>query len=106
MNQLLCPFYLQQEDGSLPDRFGPDSVLWACSKPPVHGWCMTKLMAWHEYDEQTLRTVYHHLEKWTDWWMTCRVYAPDSPQGHIWVSCTISSAALQCSWLKDLSIGQ
>lgn len=82
MNQLLCPFYLQQEDGSLPDRFGPDSVLWACSKPPVHGWCMTKLMAWHEYDEQTLRTVYCHLEKWTDWWMTCRVYAPDSLPAH------------------------
>ncbi|MDO5326955.1 MAG: trehalase family glycosidase [Clostridia bacterium] len=82
MNQLLCPFYLQQEDGALPDRFGPDSVLWACSKPPVHGWCRTKLRAWHEYDEQTLRTVYRHLEKWTDWWMTCRVYGPDSLPGY------------------------
>ena len=82
MNQLLCPFYLQREDGSIPDRFGPDSVLWGCSKPPVHGWCMTQLMEWHEYDEATLRKVYAHLAKWTDWWLTCRVYHPDSLPGY------------------------
>ena len=82
MNQLLVPFHLQQEDGSLPDRFGPDSVLWACSKPPIHGWCMTRLMEWHDYDEQTLRKVYTCLEKWTNWWLTCRVYHPDGLPGY------------------------
>ena len=69
MNQLLSPFYLQKEDGSIPDRYGPDSVLWACTKPPVHGWCMTRLMEWHSYDEPTLRKIYGHLEKWTNWWL-------------------------------------
>ena len=82
MNQLLSPFYLQQEDGSLPDRFGPDSVLWGCSKPPVHGWCMTRLMEWHEYDAQTLKKVYDYFVKWTNWWLTCRVYHPDSLPGY------------------------
>jgi len=82
MNQLLSPFYLQREDGALPDRFGPDSVLWGCSKPPVHGWCMTRLMEWHEYDEDTLRKVYAYLAKWTNWWLTCRVYHPDSLPGY------------------------
>ena len=82
MNQLLCPFHIQREDGSLPDRFGPDSVLWGCSKPPVHGWCMTQLMEWHDYDEQTLKMVYDYFEKWTNWWLTCRVYHPDSLPGY------------------------
>ena len=82
MNQLLVPFHLQQKDGSLPDRFGPDSVLWACSKPPVHGWCMTRQMEWHTYDEETLRKVYTFLSGWTNWWLTCRVYHPDSLPGY------------------------
>ena len=85
LNQFLCPFYLQQEDGSLPDRFGPDSVLWACSKPPVHGWCMTRLMEEHDYSRAELEQVYGALRKWTGWWFTCRDYSgrgvPAYPRG-------------------------
>ena len=86
MEQFLLPFELQSESGALPDMWNPNlEPVWAITKPPIHGWCFGKLMENHEFDQDTLRKVYNHLEKWTDWWMEYNDSdcdgIPEYPQG-------------------------
>jgi len=87
LDQFLAPFELQAETGVLPDYWNPNSeVVWAVTKPPIHGWCFGKLMEkYNNIPEEILRKVYYGLEKWTDWWLTYRDSdndgIPDYPQG-------------------------
>jgi len=85
-DQFMAPFVLQTEKGVLPDMWNPDcEIRWGTTKPPIHGWCFSKLMDMFEFDEEELKTVYTWLKKWTEWWT---VYSdsdqdgiPDYPQG-------------------------
>ena len=57
----------------LLDMFNPGmEIVWGVTKPPVHGWCFSKIMDRYDLDEETLRTAYGFLEKWTAWWMNYR----------------------------------
>jgi hypothetical protein len=73
LEQFLLPFAFQAESGTLPDCFGRDGMLpFGGTKPPIHGWCFSKMMDAHDWDRETLRRVYDGLVKWTNWWFEYR----------------------------------
>jgi len=73
LDQFMAPFHLQLESGSLPDMWNPhQEVIRGVTKPPIHGWCFDKLMDRFDFTDEELQKVYHHLEKWTLWWMEYR----------------------------------
>jgi putative isomerase len=72
IDQLLLPFALQKEDGQLPDKTGPEDAFFGCTKPPVQGWALGKLMDMHRIPNAELETIYPRLVKWTDFWFTKR----------------------------------
>lgn len=73
LEQFLLPFAFQAPSGQVPDCFGRDGILpFGGTKPPIHGWCFSKMMDIHEWDNETLRQVYGHLEHWTQWWFEYR----------------------------------
>ena len=85
-DQFLAPFMLQMDKGVLPDMWNPDTeTRWGTTKPPIHGWCFSKLMDMFEFSDAELRTVYGWLEKWTEWWLKYNDSdndgIPDYPQG-------------------------
>lgn len=85
-DQFAAPFWLQTNKGVLPDMWNPDNITrWGTTKPPVHGWCFSRLMDYFEFDKEELETVYGWLEKWTSWWLnysdTDNDGIPDYPQG-------------------------
>ena len=85
-SQFSAPFWLQGETGVLPDMWNPGlETRWVTTKPPIHGWCFSRLMDRFGFSAGELRQVYGWLEKWTGWWMR---YSdsdgdgiPDYPQG-------------------------
>lgn len=85
--QFNAPFVLQSEHGVLPDFWNPDlTTYWATTKPPIHGWCFSKLMDRFDFTESELRDFYKKLSKWTRWWTdyndTDSDGIPDYPQGN------------------------
>ena len=72
LDQLLLPFALQQADGQLPDKTGPDKAFLGCTKPPIQGWALGKLMDMHRIPNAKLEMIYPKLVKWTDFWFTKR----------------------------------
>lgn len=86
MDQFEAPFFLQSEKGALPDCWNPHTeAIWGIMKPPIHGWCFSKLMKKFSFSPEELTTVYQYLEKWTNWWMNendCDHNGiPEYPQG-------------------------
>jgi len=86
LDQFFITFRQQNASGVLPDMFNPGmEITWAVTKPPIHGWCFSKLMDRFDLDEKTLNTAYDYLEKWTNWWMNFRDEdgdgVPAYPQG-------------------------
>lgn len=70
LEQFFVPFECQAENGVLPDYVNPDlEIVWGVTKPPVHGWCFSKLMENVELDKCIIEKAYGHLVKWTEWWM-------------------------------------
>jgi hypothetical protein len=73
LEQFLLPFAFQAPSGQVPDCFGRDGALpFGGTKPPIHGWCFSKMMDIYEWDTDTLKLVYNHLEHWTEWWFEYR----------------------------------
>lgn len=72
LDQLMLPFARQQEDGQLPDKTGPDDAFLGCTKPPIQGWALGKLMDLHRIPNARLEVIYPKLVKWTDFWFTKR----------------------------------
>ena len=86
INQFYAPFWLQNRSGVLPDMWNPNSeIVWGVTKPPIHGWCISKLMDRFELDDDTLTPIYTALVKWTNWWLQERDEDQDGipayPQG-------------------------
>lgn len=73
IEQFLLPFALQDGEGKLPDVWkSPDVVFWGILKPPVHGWCLMRLMEMGDIDRATLERIYGHLVRWTEFWFSHR----------------------------------
>ncbi|MDR7238518.1 amylo-alpha-1,6-glucosidase [Neobacillus drentensis] len=70
-DQFMIFFDLQDRSGMLPDFVNNRSALWNFTKPPIHGWTLSRM--WEQNDfvtEEKLKEVYQPLEKWTKWWLT------------------------------------
>ncbi len=73
LDQFFITFWKQNPSGVLLDMFNPGmETVWGVTKPPIHGWCFSKLMDRFDLDKETLETAYGFLEKWTNWWMNYR----------------------------------
>jgi len=72
LDQLMLPFALQKENGQIPDKTGPEDAFWGCTKPPIHGWALGKLMDMHPVSNKRLEVIYPKLVKWTTFWFTDR----------------------------------
>lgn len=73
IEQLIMPFELQNDEGKMPDVWKvPDVEFWGITKPPVHGWCLMRLMEIGEVDQSVLEFMYPKLVKWTEFWFTER----------------------------------
>jgi hypothetical protein len=71
-DQLLAPFDLQGEDGSLPDFISEGKTLRGYVKPPIHGWTLRKLLSKVNPSEKQLNEAYERISRWTNWWHTRR----------------------------------
>jgi putative isomerase len=71
-DQLLLPFRNADPDGQLPDQMLPGDVYRGCSKPPIHGWTLLRLMERHPISDSLLRDFYPLLEAWNEFWFRKR----------------------------------
>jgi hypothetical protein len=86
LNQFFLPFEVQAPNGVLPDYINPNlEIVWGVTKPPIHGWCFSKLMDNNNLGKDVLEKAYKHLELWTNWWLnyndTDEDGIPDYPMG-------------------------
>ncbi|MBS2210680.1 hypothetical protein KEM09_04665 [Carboxylicivirga mesophila] len=70
LDQFLIMFDHQDENGRLPDLIGRGRVIWDYLKPPVHGWCLNKLMQQIDLKPEQSENVLNKLGKWTRFWLT------------------------------------
>lgn len=73
MDQFLLPFPLMNDQGCLPDMWkAPDQVEWYATKPPIHGWALSKLMDQGAVPIERLGEAYAALVRWTEFWLEHR----------------------------------
>ena len=71
--QMLVFFNKQYENGMLPDRLFPLGGSFNCTKPPIHGWCVNKLLdKGLHLPKDEMEAFYMKLKKWTNWWFEKR----------------------------------
>jgi hypothetical protein len=90
LQQFLLPFELQAENGQLPSQWSNLERRWA-TKPPIHGWCLTKLLrhfpgnsGQNTLAPDLLRKLHAYLEKWTGFWLSHRDTDADGISNYIW----------------------
>lgn len=72
MKQYHLHFDLQHPQGALGDGVNENTVGWTYTKPPVHGWILSKMIALHPYSDDEVEPLYEPLCRWTDWWFRYR----------------------------------
>lgn len=72
LDQFWVPFANQKADGQLPDQMLPEDVFWGCTKPPIHGWTLDRLMERHRLSRAQVEKLYPALVRWTEFWFTVR----------------------------------
>lgn len=72
LEQFFSVFEQQSEEGKLPDLLNVDRVYRSFVKPPIHGWCLLKLMEYGPVDRASQEKAYRHLSKWTQWHFSYR----------------------------------
>jgi glycogen debranching enzyme len=76
-DQMMVMFDRQSPEGALPDKITDRGATWAYSKPPIHGWALSWMLA---HDSKTdpaitnamLAEIYPKLRRWTDWYFRLR----------------------------------
>lgn len=71
-DQLLLPFRNADANGQLPDQMLPGDVFRGCTKPPIHGWTLMRLMDRHPISDSMLREFYPMLVAWNEFWFRQR----------------------------------
>ncbi len=108
IEQFLLPFALQCKSGVLPDGWQTDRIIWTYVKPPIHGWCIKRLLSQGHLETKVLRYIYNHLEKWTDWWFKFRDIDRDGIPNYVdgkdsgWDNATVFDKGF-CMETPDLS---
>lgn len=86
LDQFYAPFELQNPSGVLFDMTVPElETVWGVTKPPIHGWCIGKLMEKYEIDREFLEKAYNGICRLNEWWFNYRDEdgdgIPEYPQG-------------------------
>lgn len=71
-DQFICPFDRQKPTGQIPDSVGDGALVYAFTKPPVHGWGFRRMMRNGKIDEKRLREAYAKLALQVEWWLGYR----------------------------------
>ena len=81
LEQFLLPFELQAESGTLFDMTNPNQeVIWAVTKPPIHGWCFGRMMDAFDFGPRSWRRCWVALPRGrTGGWTTGTPTATASP---------------------------
>lgn len=88
LEQWLLPFAVQRPTGQLPDRFTATEATWITTKPPVHGWCLSHLLAGRTIDQDLAGRLYDHLERFTNWWFAFRDTDGDGVPNYVGGCCS------------------
>ncbi len=73
--QFMLPFYGQHPSGVLPDSINARSISWMCTKPPIHGWALLRLLRMTEaITPDHLREAYEPLSRWARFWLEARTF--------------------------------
>jgi len=72
-DQMMLLFDHQDATGAIPDSVNDQAIVWNYSKPPIHGWTLSRLMRRPEFrDPARLREIYEPLVRWTEWFFAHR----------------------------------
>lgn len=72
-NQFFVPYPLQSESGVLYDAASPNHpVFRGDTKPPVHGWCLNKMMDMTDIPVEDLEKAYLPMAKQCEYWFRYR----------------------------------
>ncbi|QBE97352.1 hypothetical protein PMF13cell1_02908 [Blautia producta] len=71
-DQFMLLFDFQDSEGRLPDCVNDVAILHNFTKPPIHGWILSKLRKNMSLSERQIAEAYDRLEKWTKWWLNHR----------------------------------
>lgn len=72
-DQFMLVLDKQNKEGALPDRISDRKMIWAFSKPPVHGWTLQWMMAHSSLMTQArIAEAYQPLKRWTNWYFKYR----------------------------------
>lgn len=69
--QMEIIFNKQLECGILPDFVNDKTSYYSCTKPPIHGWAISYMIARNPefFDMDIVKNTYSVLEKWTNYWL-------------------------------------
>ena len=67
--QFLLPFEFQDESGLLPDCVNTRQTSWLCTKSPVHGWALRRLLQTGAFGEDHCEEAYGPLSRWAEYWL-------------------------------------
>jgi putative isomerase len=76
-DQMMVLFDHQDEFGALPDAVFNRRVVWNFTKPPVHGWAVSRMLREGALDGAMREEAYDRLTRWTEFWLSCRDYDGD-----------------------------
>lgn len=76
--QLMLPFRHQDEFGCLPDSTHISGTRWPCTKSPIHGWALRRMMADQTWiKDEHLKDAYKPMARWCRYWLEHRNLAGD-----------------------------
>lgn len=77
-NQFMIFFDHQAASGAIADCMGDTLAAWDFTKPPVHGWALSWMLArGMELTQSQLREAYLALSNFTEWWLRERDFDGD-----------------------------
>ncbi len=72
-DQFMLVMDKQNKEGALPDQLSDRKIVWAYSKPPIHGWTIEWMMANSELmTRERIAESYEPLARWTNWYFKYR----------------------------------
>ena len=71
-DQFVLMFDMMDKSGRIPDCFNDSYVKWNHTKPPIHGWILSKMMEHMELSQEQLTEAYLVLQRSTKWWLRFR----------------------------------
>lgn len=76
-DQFIVMFDFQDKTGLLPDSINDVHIVWNYSKPPIHGWALSRMLKNMQLTDEQTEEAYIKLSKWTNWWLLYRDHDHD-----------------------------